>query len=301
MGLKVTQNFDWSMTNRKVVVFIPNYQRHDYVEFGVKNFLTSLPKKDWVIIIGNDGYHHNFDHLIPHNAYCFSLEHDMLKPRNSAFIRNYAIKRSASEIFFQKDPEVLVNGDFLSIAVDRHENAMSFKCGGWKAGYVLNFHHEPTQEILSHGVSKIIPYLRDHIRKPRVSGDFEHQNFAGGSRTIVSNSGYFEPNKVQSEILGGGLNVSNWFSYVVGLSTEILQDMRGYDEDFTSYGYEDSDMFCRLMSMHYPIIPEYACTSIHLDHPLTVNAEEIDNMEHIFRNKYMKVHRRNPKKWGEGI
>lgn len=293
MGLTVQQNFDWSITDRRIVMFIPNYHRPEQVEFGIRNMVTHLPKDDWVIIIGNDLCHYDFSHLKDLGVYSFSLDTGRSKCRNSAFIRNYAIKRCQSKIFFQKDPEIIVNGDYLKRAAERGL--------GWKTGYVLGFPKGPTRDILERGVSEIIPFLKEHNLNPEVQGDLEYKALGGGIFQITLGiNGLSDPEKLHKDVLSGAHNISNWLSYALGIETKVLQEMRGYDESFTSYGYEDSDMICRLMAKGYSITPDYNCTSIHLHHPSTVDPY-LQDMKQIFVEKQPKQIIRNPLSWGEGV
>ena len=295
--LKFTKNFDWSITRRKIVVFIPNFNRAEQVRFGIWNMITHLPKDDWVIIIGNDNCYEDFSDMKEHGAYFFSLDTGQTEFRNSAFIRNYAIKRCRSQYILQKDPEVFLNGDYLT-CVSKWRN-------GWKAGYVLSFPKGPTREIMNRGVGEIFPYLKHHVPEcPLMSGDFLKQDLGGGVyRVIPDNVGLVDSIKVGNEILSGKPNISNWLSYALAIETKVLHSLNGYDEDFTNYGYEDSDMFCRLMKLGYPIYPDYRCTSIHLHHPSTVD-DRINDMEEVFARKQKEPLIRNVHdgivKWGEG-
>ncbi len=273
-------------------MFIPNFNRKELVEFGIHNLITHLPKEDRIIIIGNDLCHCDFRHLEKYGVYYFSLENGRSTPRNSAFIRNYAIKRCQSQIFFQKDPEIIVNGDFLKRASELGK--------GWKAGWVLNFPKGPTQDILQNGIREIIPFLMEHCLNPQIQKEFEYRDLGGGlSQVLMGLKNLCTANVLKQQILSGKHNLSNWLSYALGIETKVLQDIHGYDEDFTSYGYEDSDMICRLMALGYSISPDHNCTSIHLHHPSTGDPH-LHEMRDVFQNKDPNQVVRNPENWGEG-
>jgi hypothetical protein len=292
MGLRVYQNFDWDITRRKIVVFISNFHREEQVYFGVKNLCTELPPDDYVIIIGNDNCHHDFDSLRESNAYYFSLDTDRIEPRNSAFIRNYAIKRCQSKMFMHKDPEVFVFGDFLKYALEQG--------GGWKAGQVLNLSENVTSNVLRLGREQVLPFLEAGTL-PGVMEAFSKTDFPDGSYQVsFGNQELFSPVQLHKEIMSGKLNVSNWVSYALGIETEVLQDIHGYDEEFSNYGFEDSDMICRLMRMEYPIYPDHRCVSVHMHHLPTVDSH-IQEMEDLFRIKLNQPLVRNQFRWGEGI
>jgi hypothetical protein len=292
MGIKVRQNFDWDITKRKIVLFISNFHREKQVHFGIENLCTELSPDDYVIIIGNDNSHYDFDYLREFNAYYFSLDTGRTAPRNSAFIRNYAIKRCQSKLFMHKDPEVFVFGDFLKYAVEHGK--------GWKAGHVLNLSENVTNNVLHLGREQVLPYLEAWTLPEKV-GAFSKADFSDGSYQVSFGAHeLFNPIQLHQEILSGKLNVSNWVSYALGIETDVLQEIHGYDEEFTNYGFEDSDMICRLMRMKYPIYPDHRCVSVHMHHPSTSDAQ-IRNMESLFKTKLNQPLVRNQFKWGEGI
>jgi hypothetical protein len=290
--VKVISNFDWSITNKKLVIFIPNYNRPQYVEFGIRNLVTSIPRNDWIIIIGNDNIHYDFDHLKRFNAYYFSLLTGNSKPRNSCRIRNYAIKRCMSDIFFQKDPEVIVVGDFIKECIKYGK--------GWKTGFVIMASNNLSRLILRNGMQEVDKLLfKDPINPTRL---IVEKLDDGTYRSIVDPGQLFDPQSIKDVVFNtrGGWNESTCFAYALGIETKILKEISGYDEDYTNYGYEDPDMFCRLMFMKYGLIPDYTCTSVHLNHQLTVD-ENLEKMAQIFLQKDFSNPVRNPNGWGEGI
>lgn len=290
--LEIIQNFDWAETARKLVVFIPNYNRPEYVEFGIKHFATLAHSKDWMIIIGNDNCHYDFSHLDGiYNVKYFSLLTGNSKPRNCCRIRNYAIKRCRSSVFFQKDPEVWVFGDYVKNAMDYGR--------GWKAGYVIWASKKLSDAVLK-DPGQICSTLD---KRPQNSDKLDFIRFEDGSLHIhIDPRPWYDPSEIHRIVfeIRGGLNNSTYFAYALGIDTQILQNIGGYDEDYTSYGYEDTDMFCRLMKMGYRLTPDYSCTAIHLWHPLTVD-ENLDQMAQIFNKKDFNAVVRNPNGWGEGI
>ncbi len=292
MGLKIKSNFDWSITNKKLCIFIPNYNRQEYVEFGIKNIITSVPRDDWVIIIGNDNCHYDFNHLQKFNVYYFSLLNDDPRPRNSCFIRNYAIKRCQSSIFFQKDPEVVVVGDFIKDVINCD--------GGWRLGHVFCVSKELSRAVLVQ--KSFLDHILSCVEPKVMPKEFNCWQINDDVYYIMfGTKGLCNVDEVYRAIVGGGTNISNWFAYAFGVETSILKEIGGYDEDYTSYGYEDSDLFCRLMAKGYPLIPDHNCVSVHLHHPLTVDGK-IRKMSQIFASKdYNKIIRNGGYKWGTGI
>jgi GT2 family glycosyltransferase len=292
MGVEVSQNFDWNITNRKIMVFISNYHRHEMVEFGIRNLATVLPPEDYIIIVGNDNCHYDFSYLKDFGVRYFSLDTGRSLPRNSAFIRNYAIKRCQAKLFMHKDPEVVVLGDFLKSAVD--------KVHGWKTGYALNLSEDTTKRVLAGGKQEILPLVEGWLQ-PQNRSEFTKLSYSDGSYLVTFNEDHlFDPQRLIAKILSGKLNVSNWVSYALGIETRILQKIHGYDESFTNYGFEDSDMIVRLMKMGYGLRPEHSCVSVHLHHASTAD-KHIQEMQELFRGMASLPVERNKQKWGEGI
>lgn len=106
---------DWSLTKRKIAIFIPNYKRGNYIRATISQFNNQLPKDQYIIVVGNDGVEENFDDLKDQNVVSFTLNRPNPEiHRNGAFIRNYFIKRCESDILIQKDPEtILLDNDYV--------------------------------------------------------------------------------------------------------------------------------------------------------------------------------------------
>lgn len=274
--VEVLQNFDWSITSRKATIFIPHYDRPAYVEASVKHFSTNVPKEDWVIIIGNDSVHHNFDYLTKYNAYTYTILRETSGFRNSGSNRNYALKRCQSDIFIEKDPEVFVVGDFLSKALSFHPTK------GWRAGKVILVGYPFVQEVLENGLG-VLP--KESFNFP-VKGKLEVRTIVNGIQQIsIEPQSWYHPIEAHKIIADskGATNFSSFYAYVVGFDAKLLQKMRGYSEDYWNFGWEDCELFVRLMSAGYPIEPDYECISIHLEHPLTQGRpEDVNKMGDIF-------------------
>ena len=69
------------------------------------------------------------------------------------------------------------------------------------------------------------------------------------------------------------------------------------------YGFEDSDMFCRLFYLNQYLIPDYTCAAIHINHAReTINQQELTKMYDLFKEKDPKDFIRNQSgDWGRGI
>lgn len=274
----VTGNFDWAETKRKLVVFMPNHRVKKYVEFSISQIQTALPKKDWLIVIGNDNCDDKFDHLYDQNVRYFTLHTDYDGYRNGCFIRNYAIKRCQSNLFFQKDGEVVILGDFMN-------QFSMMRYPAWRCGFIFVLNEIKTEALMSGAVPDPNHWGSLCTRKIQLF----IPEYPEEARDVIAEA-------------DGKVNYSTYFHYGFGVETSILQSMRGYDEDFKQYGWEDSDMICRLVAMGVNLVPDYSCAAIHPDHPrqkvmFTTMAE---SMKGVFISRNPRQFIRNPNKWGEG-
>lgn len=278
--IEVKQNFDWEMTRRKMCIFMPHFHGKKYVEFTVKKISTIIPKDQWIIIIGDDGTDENFNDLTQYNAYYFSLNRRNKEYRNACFIRNYCIKRCQSELFFQKDCEVVVLGDFIKNCIASNK--------GWRAGNIRVLEQQITEKYFETQLDSILnkePITRK-INDPR--------------GFIIKTSRQIQDSICEAQ---GALNISTYFHYAYCIKTSILKSINGYDESFTKYGFEDSDMFCRLFHINQILYPDYECTAIHLDHPKYSSCgNDSALMCQVFLSTNPANYIRNVNiDWGEGI
>ena len=259
-------NFDWGITERKLVIFLPNYNMSKMAEFSITKIKTVVPQKDWIIIIGNDNENYDFSHLESQNVRFFTLNRKDKNPRNSLFIRNYLIKRCRSELLFQKDAEVCLKGDFIASCMNGH----------WRAGYI---------KVLNQAQTKLFLDSKD----PKC-------NIIKIDPTIPTDLQKFKQLLLRKN---GSRSYNTFWHYACCMHTKHLQDMHGYDEDFKLYGWGDPDMFCRLIASKYYLIPDYNCCAIHPDHNRGKTHEDAIKMKEIFKLKDPTIIIRN-NEWGAG-
>lgn len=275
--MKVIQNFDWSATKKKLVVFMPNYNGKRLTELSIQRIQTVCPTDRWMIIIGNDNVEDDWEHLRTNNVASITLLRDNKEPRNGAFIRNYVIKRCESDFFLQKDGEVVIEGDFIFNAIHQCDTVHEI---GWRPG------HAVALSVMDTGL-----YLE---------GKSPNLDEMGLEIEPVAACPYLE--RVKDYLLrrNGRVNFISYYHYAYCVSTMWLKTMHGYDEDYRYYGWEDVDMYLRLAERGVKIVPDYSCYAIHLYHPSTVNRPMLNQMAELFRQKDPTVWCRNPDRWGEG-
>ncbi len=115
-------NFDWSITNRDVVMVIPNYGRKNLILPGLKRFKTGIPRDKWILLIANDCKHEDFSDIAEEfNIAWFTFEREPVE-RNGSQIRNFIIKNIQSKILAFRDPEIIVTGeDYLEKVIGLKE------------------------------------------------------------------------------------------------------------------------------------------------------------------------------------
>lgn len=118
--ISTLENFDWSITDRKLIIFIPNFGRGEYVRKTVQEIETAISRKDWLVLVINDRIHEDFAGLetTANIAYLTFGPTRSREGRGDAFVRNIAIKRCQSEWLFQKDPEIIVQNDFIKHIIE---------------------------------------------------------------------------------------------------------------------------------------------------------------------------------------
>lgn len=246
----IEKNFDWDITNRKLVIFMPNYNGRALTAYTISKIQTSVPDKDWIIIVGNDNVDDEFD--FP-NVYYFNIRRDTKEPRNGGFIRNYFIKNCKSDLILQKDGEVLLEGDFIKNAID------NVKEDAWRPKIIYVLDGDQTTKLLNNYKIEVSP-------------------------TYVVNPPY----------------ISTYFHYAYCIQTNILQYLHGYDENYKYWGYEDTDLFDRLLTINKIIKPDPEISATHLSHHSTINYDQLKNMELYYNSVDKSLVIRNPNGWGEG-
>jgi GT2 family glycosyltransferase len=258
-------NFNWSITNRKLVIFIPNWGRGEYIRKTVKTIQTKVPRDKWLVIVINDRIHEDLSDLKDDNVLYLTFGPDRVGlGRGDGFARNIAIKRCQSEWFFQKDPEIIVTGDFINS--------------------ILNC---PTDMYRLSGPAQ----------KTRKNTS---QKFLQGDATIEDCSEDAENHPINP-------NQFVYFHFGFAVKTDILRNMRGYDEDYKKMYCADRDLYMRLMAQGVTPTFDPGCHPIHLWHevPWFPNSPQTrvdyEEMKNLFANKDPKQFIRNdPETWGEG-
>lgn len=264
--LVTPEDFDWSLTDRELVIFLPNWGRADFIRQVMPTIKTSISKDRWIVLVGNDRQHEDLSDLADQNVVYFTFEPDAKREqyRGGGFIRNIAIKNSRSKWFFQKDPEVIIEGDFIANVIACPTDF--YRLGG--------------------------PAFRV---RPNITTKF------------MKNQATVEDCRQDADRHQIGINNFVFFNFAYGVKTQVLKDMRGYDEDFGGTYCYDRDMYYRLMAQGIKTTMDEQCHPIHLWHPTPSfpdtpeTRQEYEDMKRMFAGKDPnQIVRNDPKTWGKG-
>ena len=259
-------NFDWSITNRELVIFIPNWARGEYIRRTIAEMDTHVPLSKWLIVIINDRIHEDFSDLdgFENTVYLTFGSERTKEGRGDGFVRNIAIKRCQSRWFFQRDPEIIVTGDFIKHIIECPTDM-----------YRLSGPARKTRQATT------TRFLQGEATVQECSEDSDQYNI--------------DPKQFV------------YFHFGFAVKTQILQDMRGYDEDYKRMYCADRDLYARLMAQGIVPIMDPECKPIHLYHDTpwypdtTKTKADYATMQKIFASKNPnECVRNNPDTWGMG-
>jgi len=256
-------NFDWDITNRDVVIFIPNYKRKHLIIPTLDRFKTDVPRDKWIIVIANDYHHEEFseEEQDQYNFRYFTLEREKGE-RNGCMIRNYFIKKCQSRIMASKDPEIIIDSD------DYIERLMVLNNELHRAKRAIELREQDVQLIVNHPELDVaqFPIKREYqLHSPHVCEGF-HFCFATSTQNLKDIGGYDEDFK-------------------------------------DGYGYEDKDILERLIKKSSEVIMDPGVVVRHLWHPRRARFLKtvLDNGE-IYKKKIEQgcLVANQDREWGEG-
>lgn len=260
------EEFDWSITNRELVIFMPNWGRGEYIRKTVAKIETVVPLDKWIVVVINDRIHEDLSDLdgFKNTVYMTFGPERSKEGRGDSFMRNIAIKRCQSKWFFQKDPEIIVTGDFIKHILECPTDMYRLSGPATKT-------RQNTTEKFLRGKATIQECLRDANQYP------------------------IDPDKFV------------YFHFGFAVKTAILQEMKGYDEDYKKMYCADRDLYTRLIAKGVTPTFDKQCKPIHLwhevpwfpDNPKTKS--DYAEMQAIFAKKNPNKFIRNQNiLWGDG-
>lgn len=288
--------FDWSLTERRMVMLVPNFGRGHLFRAAFAHFWTRLPRSQYLVLVANDGIDEGFADLAELGVAFLTLHREPASPRNGAKVRNAVIKRCRSEWVFQRDPEILFGEDVLARCAERDGRA-------YRIGRVALLDRASTDVVRAlahehgHDSSKV---------HPREESGNARREF-GVRATPVAGIAPPTPLPLLNSLAWREIdsNASTFLHFGFGIKTSLLRSIRGYDEAFTHYGYEDVDLFERMRELGELPETDVEARAAHLWHePLPVGTGSVKDDAAAMRRVYLD-HKamgpvRNPECWGEG-
>ncbi len=257
------KTFDWSLTNRDLVIFMPNWGRGDYIRQTVQTIQTSIPRNRWIVIVANDRRHEDLSDLEEYNTYYFTFPHDDQAGRGDAFMRNIMIKYGQNQLLFQKDPEIIIEGDFIKSCLEHPDKL-------WRvAGNAMKIRSTITQKYMG-GKATLQDCKQNCDRIPIIEAKhvFMHFGFCVSRQFLQDMHGYDEDYK---------------HMYCADRDLWYRMIARGLPQH---------------MNTNFPPIHLWHEVPWFPDTP--ENIRRYDEMKTIFANKNPSAWLRNPQEWGEG-
>jgi len=123
-------NFDWSVTDRDIVIYVPNFRRKNLLAQALQRYKTALPNTYWMMLVVNDGPHEDLSDLQEqYNLRWFTFERPD-NERNGCMIRNHIIRNVRSSVLCTRDPEIYFEGeDYLVRVFEALEKDIVYRPG----------------------------------------------------------------------------------------------------------------------------------------------------------------------------
>lgn len=286
---------DWSLTERRIVMLVPNFGRGHLFRAAFEHFWTRLPSDQYLVLVANDGIDEHFGDLTDRNVAFLTLRRGEASPRNGAKLRNAIIKRCRSEWIFQRDPEILFGEDVLTRCVDSPASA-------YRVGQISLMDRATTDLHCS-----CISRAADAVCASRLERNRTVHTTPCLPQTPIAQIDLPPAPPLLNTLVWRRVdpNASTFLHFGFGAKTSLLQSIRGYDEAFTHYGYEDVDLFERLRELGELPHADTEARAAHLWHePLPVGVGSVKDdavaMRHIYLDHKAMGPVRNPEGWGEG-
>lgn len=156
MNKNTQKNFNWDITHKELIIFVPNFSRKHLLIPTLKRFKTSVKNDRWCFVVCNDRKEENLSDLESEfNIKWFTFEHENKDEMNGCLLRNYFIKRCKSKWLMTKDPEIIIDDDIISKIIDLDD--IVFRPGG-----MIELYPQETQRIIDEPFINLkdLPILR---------------------------------------------------------------------------------------------------------------------------------------------
>jgi hypothetical protein len=253
--------FDWSITNKEFVLYIPNFGRKNLLIPTLKRFFTSVDKNKYLILVVNDGIHEDMSDLEHFNLKWFTFQREPANERNGCMIRNFVIRNCQSEWLCTKDPEIIIDGDIVSKILSIEDDVV------YRPKGMIELFEQNTQQIIDDPFIDLtkLPILRQWEASDKRNQAF-HAGCAMRTKRLSDMHGYDERYKK-------GYGYEDW---------QMLERLKKtipvvIDKDIQTY------------HIAHPIIRKF--------HKTIINNEDIYKSD----LKNLSVMANEGEQWGEGV
>lgn len=249
-----------------ISIIVTTYNRPDALLLVLQG-LALQKVKNFEVLVADDGSTAQTKAVIDHHHWPFPITHVWHADQGfrAARIRNVAAAQAAGDYIIFIDGDCIPRADFI----ERH-TALA-EIGWFVAGSRVLLNNALTTAALS-GQKKILTWSFWHWLVARVTGQC--------NRVLpLVNIPFFARKKSAQEWRGAKTcNLAMW--------REDFRRIKGFDEQFTGWGYEDSDLVIRLLRANVARKQgRNAVTVLHLWHEENDRQHEAENWSKLMRTR----------------
>ncbi|MBX9586372.1 MAG: glycosyltransferase family 2 protein [Gammaproteobacteria bacterium] len=247
-------------------VIVTTYNRPDALSLVLQG-LALQTKKNFEVLVADDGSTTETKSLIENNRWNFPIKHIWHEDQGfrAALIRNLAVKEAQGDYLLFIDGDCVPCSDFIK----RHSELA--EKGWFVAGSRLLLSPALTEDAVT-GKKKILQWNFWHWLVARITGQC--------NRILPLLHLPFLPRKNKSQEWRGAktCNLAMWH--------DDFNLIKGFNEHFIGWGYEDSDLVIRLLRANVRRKQgRSAVTVLHLWHKENDRQHEADNWRKLMQTK----------------
>lgn len=251
---------------RFISVIVTTYNRPDALALVLQG-LSRQTKNNFEVLIADDGSTNETKTLINSQSWNFPNKHIWHEDKGfrAALIRNLAVKEAQGDYLIFMDGDCIPQSDFI----ERHSKLA--EKGWFISGSRLLLNRTLTEDTVA-GKNKILDWNFWHWLIARLSGQC--------NRILPLLYVPFFPRKTKFNEWRGAktCNLAMWH--------EDFNRVKGFNEQFVGWGYEDSDLVVRLLRANIRRkLGQYAVTVLHLWHKENDRQHEADNWSKLIKTQ----------------
>ena len=218
--------------------------------FTIRSILSQNIQPKTILVVENTNYARTKAALDLEFGKLVSVIDGSRKPKNISFIRNLGVSYSQADlILFMDDDVVIARNNCLETILHQMRN-LDFYCGANRYWSQKHWSTQLKREYTMNHIQNILKatsFLPNSIDRQSGNKIYHHRTFIGHFGCV---------------------------------QRQIFEQLNGFDESFTGWGYQDTDFMFRLVneSKTYDIMAFDGLGVFHLNH-------SVDKSEHLSTNK----------------